>query len=422
MCQQTKKIEEFAKRSGSKYRTACKSCYNLIKKQKRYEVSVKEQKCLNCEIVKEASDFNLNARKKSGLSGICRKCASLKNKKRYNLNPGPIKEKTISYYHNNKSKIREYRRNKQKEKLKTDKIYKLKRRLRNRLYYALLNKGWKKNCSFSKYIGCTYEELIQHLEKRFKPGMTWDNTEKWSIDHIIPLSSAQTEEQIYKLSHYTNLQPLWENENKIKGDKIHYSVKPIPFELTKDYILNIHYAKRMPRVQHSFGLYANDLLVGIITYGKPAASSVAKSLVQDEYINSVIELNRLCLKNNLKNEASMLIARSLKLLPKDTIVISFADTAQDHVGTIYQATNFKYYGLTKATYEVQLKSDPNRHSLGIYDESKGQENRAEYLKLKYGENLSYRKRSQKHRYIYCRNHKLYEIIKLKELPYPKINT
>jgi 5-methylcytosine-specific restriction endonuclease McrA len=58
------------------------------------------------------------------------------------------------------------------------------------------------------------------LEKLFKEGMTWENHGEWHIDHIIPISKAKTAEEIYKLNHYTNLQPLWKRENLCKGSKI----------------------------------------------------------------------------------------------------------------------------------------------------------------------------------------------------------
>jgi hypothetical protein len=61
-------------------------------------------------------------------------------------------------------------------------------------------------------------------EEKFTEGMSWDNKNEWHIDHIIPLSSAQTEEELYKLCHYTNLQPLWAEDNLRKSNKI---VEPV---------------------------------------------------------------------------------------------------------------------------------------------------------------------------------------------------
>ena len=64
--------------------------------------------------------------------------------------------------------------------------------------------------------------LKKHIESQFKDGMSWENHKHdgWHIDHIIPLSSAKNEENVYKLCHYTNLQPLWATENYKKGKKI----------------------------------------------------------------------------------------------------------------------------------------------------------------------------------------------------------
>jgi hypothetical protein len=64
------------------------------------------------------------------------------------------------------------------------------------------------------------EFLKKHLEIQFIEGMSWENQGKWHIDHKIPLSSAKTEEEVYKLCHYTNLQPLWAEDNLKKGSKI----------------------------------------------------------------------------------------------------------------------------------------------------------------------------------------------------------
>ena len=73
-------------------------------------------------------------------------------------------------------------------------------------------------------IGCTPQFLKEYLEKQFTKDMSWENHGLfgWHIDHIIPLSSANTEEELYKLCHYTNLQPLWAKDNLAKSNKLPY--------------------------------------------------------------------------------------------------------------------------------------------------------------------------------------------------------
>ena len=85
--------------------------------------------------------------------------------------------------------------------------------------FQKLNKISKKNKTFD-IVGCNPIFLKEYIESKFTNGMSWDNRHMWHIDHIIPLSSAKTEEEIYKLCHYTNLQPLWIKENLSKGSKI----------------------------------------------------------------------------------------------------------------------------------------------------------------------------------------------------------
>jgi len=144
-----------------------------------------------------------------------------------------------------------------------------------------------------------------------------------------------------------------------------YSVVEIPYEATKEWILNIHYAKRMPSISYAYGLYLYDEMVGMVSYGSPASPWLCKGICGEEHKSDVIELNRLVLKDNLPNEASFLVAKSLKLLPQPKVVVSYADTAQDHLGIIYQATNFLFTGTTKARTDMAGKDGKHsRHHLG----------------------------------------------------------
>jgi L-arabinose isomerase len=138
------------------------------------------------------------------------------------------KERHRIYYEKNREKIlvkqrEKYRidgAEKKKLKRKTDVLLKLKTTLGNRIREFMKQKGYKKNSRTFQIVGCSPQDLRLYLEKLFKEGMTWENHGEWHIDHIIPISKAKTEEEIYKLNHYTNLQPLWKRENLCKGSKI----------------------------------------------------------------------------------------------------------------------------------------------------------------------------------------------------------
>ena len=203
-----------------------------------------------------------------------------------------------------------------------------------------------------------------------------------------------------------------------------YLVKKIDRLDCSDFILNIHYARRFPSVSFSFGLFFKDKIVGIVTYGTPASSTLRRGIAGDEYIKNILELNRLCLLNNKKNEASFLVSKSLKMLPKERIIISFADSSQNHKGYVYQACNFTYHGLSAKRTDWALKSKPNLHGQTIADEFRGQPNRAKLMREKYGDEFYLKPRPRKHRYIYIVGSKSFKkkatkCIRYKKEDYPK---
>ena len=203
-----------------------------------------------------------------------------------------------------------------------------------------------------------------------------------------------------------------------------YIVKPIDSKLSYPFLLEIHYAKRIPSISFCYGLYKNDELVGVVTYGTPPSPSLRRGIAGDDNKLNVLELNRLCLLNNEKNEASFFIAKSLKLLPKGKVIISFADTHQGHNGYVYQACNFTYHGLSAKRTDWALKSKPQLHGQTIADLSRGKENRAQYMRDTYGDDFYLKPRSRKYRYIYItgtKNQKkrLKNSLKYKQEDYPK---
>ena len=133
-------------------------------------------------------------------------------------------EKSREYQRQWRQKNLETRRKQQREynqhKRLTDPLFLAKGRLRGRLRKTIQLKKFSKKSKTSDIIGCSWEQLKDHIESQFVGGMAWENRNLWHIDHIVPLSSAKTIEELEKLCHYTNLQPLWASDNMSKGAKL----------------------------------------------------------------------------------------------------------------------------------------------------------------------------------------------------------
>lgn len=145
----------------------------------------------------------------------------IKQKAYYNANRLLCLEKKKEYRLKNKEKCHSATK-KWKVKNKNNLNYLLPRRLRDRLYKAINNN--QKSGSAVRDLGCTIAELKVYLQSKFQPGMSWDNwaLDGWHIDHIKPLSSFDLTDrnQFLEACHYTNLQPLWAQDNLSKSDKI----------------------------------------------------------------------------------------------------------------------------------------------------------------------------------------------------------
>jgi hypothetical protein len=183
--------------------------------------------------------------------------------------------------------------------------------------------------------------------------------------------------------------------------KENYLVKSISTYKCKEWLLKKHYLKRMTSFTYSFGLYKNNILVGVMTFGNAVPLNMKKSLFGEKYMNWVYELNRLCTNDDLdKNANSFFISESFKLLPKPMIIVSYADKSVGHNGYIYQATNFIFTGESHTQLDWKLKGKEHIHSRTLMDEFAFTENRIEKLKKKYGDQLYQVKREPKYRYVY----------------------
>ena len=188
--------------------------------------------CSKCNIEKEICEYNKRKTSKDGYRNYCKLCHLEYSQKYVTENFDKYKnyqdvyhsnnvenhrKKSLEYYQNNKEKIHKYL----KYKYDTDEIFKLRITVRTRINVFLRKKNiTKKNKTFN-LVGCSPEFLKEYIEKQFTEGMCWGLFGAHiHIDHIIPLSSAKSEDEIYQLCHYTNLQPLWAKDNLKKGGKI----------------------------------------------------------------------------------------------------------------------------------------------------------------------------------------------------------
>ena len=204
-----------------------------------------------------------------------------------------------------------------------------------------------------------------------------------------------------------------------------YKVESINSKETYEWLLHKHYLKRLTSITYSFGLFKNNILEGVCTYGNALPSTMRRGICGEKYDDVVYELNRLCINEGLEeNILSYFLSRTFRLIPKPKILVSYADKEVGHVGYIYQATNWIYAGKSHIQLDWKLKGKEHIHSRTLMDEFAFEENRVQKLKQKYGDDLYQVKRIPKNRYVYFIGTKKQKKDMLKSLnykikPYPK---
>lgn len=229
-------------------------------------ISQTHKQCTKCNEIKSIDNFHKRNDKKDGLSTQCKHCKSSIDKQYRELNKDKIKQDKKKYYNENKETIditkkeyqqknkelikkyqKEYREKnkdtikeynkkyretnretiKQSKKkyyaenmAKTDNIFALIHKIRKRIYKVFLYKNYPKISKTIDIIGCNFEEFKIYIESQFTEGMNWDNRNDWHLDHIVPVSFGETEEEIIMLNHYTNFRPLLVKDNLSKHAKL----------------------------------------------------------------------------------------------------------------------------------------------------------------------------------------------------------
>lgn len=272
-CGKNKEIGYFYFRKDSrKYHNQCGICCSHKKDLVKYEfrkqqrlISLEEVKqlvkrgqkrCRKCNIIKFLEEIRSDFRSSSKIYAICYECDN--RKERYRKNPergknqatlwrinnkNRAKETAKNYYKLNREKLRIKARKYYKNRLLTDVNFKIQCSLRAFLKSSFKRINSRKVHKTIEYFGCTLIQLKAHLESLFIPGMTWKNRglgillgndgkpiydsnnntipiKAWQIDHIIPCASFDLSdiEQQKKCFHYSNLQPLWAEDNFKKSD------------------------------------------------------------------------------------------------------------------------------------------------------------------------------------------------------------
>lgn len=177
--------------------------------------------------------------------------------------------------------------------------------------------------------------------------------------------------------------------------KTQFLIKEIDSKIANQIQIEHHYLHTKASCTQSFGLYENDAIIGVILYGNPTAPTTL-NICGDKNKNNVIELTRLWIKDDTpKNIESYFIGNTIKLINKK-IIVAFADPDANHIGTVYQASNFYYCGKSKRTGKVIAIRDDTIHNKTLWTRYKT----ANKIREVYGDRVYYKEYNTKYRYMY----------------------
>jgi len=258
-CSCTKPLAEFYKKAKS-VTTLCRPCQLEAQSKKRLDKSPAlaqrrklemrgEKQCSCCLAIKAATaeHFYID---RGRCTSRCIACCLAYRKSYRETNPELVKEQLKEWAKKHKKYVADkrsewakknaatrkayndayYVRNKQtfingnsrrsKARRKTDPVFAMTCRIRSAVGDAFRRMGYTKRSKTQAILGCSWMEFKTHIERQFVKGMHWGNRSAWHIDHIIPIATAITEDDVVRLNHFTNLRPMWALDNIRKGAEI----------------------------------------------------------------------------------------------------------------------------------------------------------------------------------------------------------
>ncbi len=237
-CSHIKELNSFVKSPTclDGYREQCSECRKIIyeqessknhkwleldnwrkEKQKLLENGLKY--CGKCDNEKPVEEFSFNKEKTDGYNPNCKNCVNNRSKEHYEINKENRRKQISKWREKNPNRVKEYNRNWGREKRKTNIQYRIKSSLRGRIRELIHTKDRSKGLMI-KTLGCTIPDFIKYLELLWADNMSWDNYGKWEIEHeiccnVFDLSDIRQQNICF---HYSNLRPMWANDNYRKSD------------------------------------------------------------------------------------------------------------------------------------------------------------------------------------------------------------
>ncbi len=236
-CDEWKALKEFSKhkRSRDGLQSSCKGCDVIAKKKRKRKLGIKprllaehrfqddleEKHCLKCDEWKLLKEFNKFKRKWDGLQSHCKKCVEIAYNKRTSTEHGRERVRAQGRKSRRKRKTNgkasAYRRKRRRE----DPAFAIMCRLRCRVNHAMKAKGANKSIGTIELLGCTSACFRSYIENQFVDGMTWENKDKWHIDHRVPCAAFNMLDPLQQryCFWYKNHQPMFAQHNLSKSNK-----------------------------------------------------------------------------------------------------------------------------------------------------------------------------------------------------------